>query len=78
METLKKLFPLSFQAKDMAQLIIYCLIYIVACTVLVFLISILARIPVLGLIFTLVSSLVEIYIAAGLIILFLVYFNILK
>lgn len=78
MEILKKAFPLSFQAKDLAQLIIYCLIYIVVGTVLGFLISILAKIPILGLIFTLVSSLVEIYIAAGLIILFLYYFKILK
>ena len=78
MKTLKKIFPLSFQAKDMAQLIIYCLIYLVAGTVLVFLINILARIPVLGLIFTLISSLVGIYIVAGLIILFLFYFKILK
>lgn len=78
METLKLLFPLSFQAKDMAQLIIYCLIYIVVGTILAFLIGILARIPILGLIFTLISSLLEIYVVAGLIILFLSYFEILK
>lgn len=78
METLKKIFPLSFQAKDTAQLVIYCLIYIVAGTVLAFLIGILARIPFLGLLFTLISSLLEIYVTAGLIILFLSYFNVLK
>lgn len=78
METLKQLFPLSFQAKDLSELIIYSLIYIVAGTVLAFLINILAMIPILGIIFTLVSSLVAIYIAAGLTILYLYYFKILK
>lgn len=78
MEILKKLFPLSFQAQDMAQLIIYCLIYIVAGAVLGFVIGLLSKIPVLGLIFTLIASLVGIYIAAGLTILFLYYFKILK
>ncbi len=78
MEILKKLFPLSFQAQDMAQLIIYCLIYIVAGTILGFVIGLLSKIPILGLIFTLIASLVGIYIAAGLIILFLYYFKILK
>ncbi len=78
METLKKFFPLSFQTKDMAQLIISCLIYLLVGAVLGFLISILARIPILGLIFTLISALLEIYIFAGLVILFLYYFKILK
>ncbi len=78
MEILKKLFPLSFQAQDMAQLIIYCLIYIVAGTILGFVIGLLSKIPILGLIFTLIASLVGIYIAAGLTILFLYYFKILK
>ncbi len=78
MEILKKLFPLSFQAQDMAQLIIYCLIYVVAGTILGFVIGLLSKIPILGLIFTLIASLVGIYIAAGLTILFLYYFKILK
>lgn len=78
METLKKLFPLSFQAKDMAQLIIYCLIYLVAGVILGFVIGLLTRIPILGYIFVLISSLAGIYITAGLVILFLAYFKILK
>lgn len=78
METLKKIFPLSFQAKDVAQLILFCLIYLVAGTIFAFLINILARIPLMGLIFTLISSLLEIYITAGLVILFLSYFKVLK
>lgn len=78
METLKKIFPLSFQAKDLPQLIIYCLIYLVADVILGFVIGILTRIPIMGYIFTLISSLAGIYITAGLVILFLAYFKILK
>lgn len=78
METLKKLFPLSFQAKDMSQLIIDCLIYLVAYVILGFVMGILIRIPLLGYIFTLVLSLITLYIVAGLTILFLYYFKILK
>ncbi len=78
METLKKIFPLSFQAKDVSQLIIYCLIYLVAGIVFGFVIGILARIPFLGYIFALISSLTELYITAGLVILFLYYFKVLK
>ena len=78
METLKKIFPLSFQAKDPSQLIIYCLIYLVADIILGFVIGILTRIPILGYIFALISSLAGLYITAGLVILFLVYFKVLK
>ncbi len=78
METLKKLFPLSFQAKDVSQLIIYCLIYLAGGIILGFVIGLLTRIPFLGYIFALISSLAGLYITAGLVILFLHYFKVLK
>ena len=78
METLKKIFPLSFGASDVSKLIIICLVYLVIGAVLGFVISILARIPVIGLIFSLIASLLELYLLFGLVILFLDYFKVLK
>ena len=78
MDTLKKIFPLSFCAYDVSKLILMCLIYVVAGTVSGFIIGLLARIPFLGMIFGLAASLVEIYVGFGLIILFLAYFKVIK
>lgn len=78
METLIKLFPLSFTANDISKLILNCLIYVVAATVIGFVIGILSHIPIIGFIFTLLSALLEIYLVFGLLILFLVYFKVIK
>lgn len=78
MDTLKKLFPFSFGAKDVAGLIIKTVVYIAADIVLGFLISLLAKIPFIGIIFSIAASLVGLYCLVGIVITFLDYFKILK
>ncbi|MBP3468391.1 MAG: hypothetical protein J6K26_02600 [Lachnospiraceae bacterium] len=78
MDTLKKLFPLSFCASDLSKLILISLIYVVVGTVLLFVIGLLAKIPIIGIPFSLLATLIEIYIAFGIVILLLDYFKVLK
>ena len=79
MDMLKQLFPISFKyTKDLANLIIGILIYIVVGAVIGFLIGILVNIPIIGIIFSIVGTLVEIYNIAGIVILILVFLKVLK
>ncbi len=79
MDMLKKFFPLSFQRKpDIAALVINILIQLVAGVVIGFVIGIVAGLPIIGIIFILVGSLLDLYITAGIIISLLDYFKILK
>ncbi len=78
MDTLKKLFPFSFEVKDVASLIIKIIVYLVAGAVIGFVLSILAKIPIIGIVVGLVGTLVEIYILAGIVIAVLDFCKILK
>lgn len=79
MDMLKKLFPLSFKYTDsVANLIIGILIYLVAGFIAGALIAILAKIPLIGLIFGIAGGLVDLYCFAGIVIQVLVYIKVLK
>lgn len=78
MELLKKIFPLSFDVKDVANLIIRILIYLVAGIVIGFVLKIVSIIPIVNLVVGLVGGVVELYIAAGIVIAVLDFLNILK
>lgn len=78
MELLKKCFPLSFGAKDIAGLIIKILIYLVVGIVAGVLLGVLSHIPVVNIVVGLVGGLVDLYCLAGIIITLLDYFKILK
>ena len=79
METLRKIFPYSFKEKnDIGALIINILIHVVLGTILKFVLGICIIIPVIGLIASLLSKLVEIYLAVGVILSVLDYFKVLK
>lgn len=79
MDLLKKLFPLSFKyVGSVANLVIGILIYLVGDVVAGAIIGLLAKLPVLGFIFSLVGSLVGLYCLAGIVILVLVYCKVLK
>lgn len=78
METLKKIFPFSFGVKDVASLVIKILIYIVVGAVIGFVLSVLGKIAIIGLIIRLVGTLVEIYILAGIVIAVLDFCKVLK
>ena len=78
MDMLKKIFPYSFSAKDLANLIIRILVYIVVGAVVGFVIGICAKLPLIGLIIDLLGGLVELYVLAGIIVMVLDYLKILK
>ncbi|MBE6779212.1 MAG: hypothetical protein E7541_07505 [Ruminococcaceae bacterium] len=78
MELLKKIFPFSFVAKDVASLVIICLLHLVVDVVLGFVIGLLAKLPIVGVVMGLVGSLVGLYVLAGLVLALLAYFKVLK
>lgn len=79
MDLLKKIFPLSFKYADtVANLIIGILIYVVAGAVVGVILGWLSLIPILGLIFSLVSTVLGIYCLAGIVIEVLLFTKVLK
>lgn len=79
MDTLKKLFPLSFKYTDsVANLIIGILIYLIGDVIAGAVIGLLAKLPLIGIVFGLIGSLVGLYCLAGIVILVLVYLKVLK
>ncbi len=79
MALLKKIFPYSFVAKkDVAALVINILIQLVVGIIAGVLIGILVKVPVLGIIISLIGGLVDLYVLAGIVISCLDYFKILK
>ena len=74
MDTLKKIFPLSFkEKKDVAALIINILIQLVVGIIAGALIAILAKIPIIGIIIGIVGALVDVYVVAGIVLAILHY-----
>ncbi len=69
MDTIKKIWPTPFKIKekDVASLLIQLIIFIVVCTVVGWLIGVLASIPIIGIIFSLVGALFEIYGVVGIV-----------
>ena len=78
MDMLKKIFPLSFKATELKPFIITLVIYIVADIICGAVIGLLAKIPVLGIIFGLLGSVVGIYMFVGLILAILYFVKVIK
>lgn len=78
MDMLKKIFPLSFGASDVANLIIKILIYVVAGAVFGAIIGFFGGIPLIGMIVSIVCSLIDIYCLAGIVIAVLDFLKVLK
>lgn len=80
MDILRKIWPTPFkiQEKNVASLIIQLVIFLVICAVVGWLIGILAAIPVLGIIFSLIGGLMEIYSTVGIVLCVLKFLGIVK
>ena len=79
MDALKKLFPLSFKyTKDVANLIIGILLYLVVGIVGGLVIGLTLLIPIVNLICGLVGALLDIYVLAGIVIQILVFAKVIK
>lgn len=78
MDMLKKYFPLSFKAKDLQGTIINCIICLVAGFVVSFVCDLLAKIPLIGFVFNLVSGLVGLYLLITIVLAILNHLKLLK
>ena len=78
MDMLKKFFPAAFKATEVKAFIISLIIYTLIDVVCGFVIGLLAKIPLIGIIFSLVGSLVGLYALVGVILSILVFVKVVK
>lgn len=78
MDILKKIFPTAFKATDVKPLIISLIIYVLIDIVCGFVIGLLAKIPILGIIFSLLGSIVGLYALVGVVLSILVFVKVIK
>lgn len=74
----KKFFPNAFKAKELSSFIVALVIYALIDVVCGFVIGLLAKIPVLGIIFSLLGSIVGLYALVGIVLSILVFVKVLK
>lgn len=78
MDMLKKYFSHAFKANDVKSFIIALIIYAVIAFVGGLILGLLAAIPILGIIFSIIGWLLEIYITVGVILSILVFVKVIK
>lgn len=80
MDFLKQLWPTPFKIKekDVASFIIQLVIFIIICAVVGFLIGILAKIKIIGVIFSIIGGVVELYGLIGIILCILKFVGVVK
>lgn len=78
MDLLKKFFPWSFKANDAKALIIAIIIYIVIGIVGGLIIGLLSWIPLIGWLFSIIGSLLDLYTLVGIILAILFFAKVLK
>lgn len=80
MDMLKQIWPMPFniKEKDIVSFLVQLIIFVLVCGVAGWLIAKLAGIAIIGIIFTLVGSLLEIYGLVGIILCVLVFLGIVK
>ena len=80
MDFLKKYWPAPFKImeKDIKSFVIRLLIFVVVCAVIGWLIGVLASIPIIGIIFSLIGALMELYGLVGIVLCILKFIGIVK
>lgn len=78
MDMLKKFFPHAFKATELTPFIVSLIVYVLIDIVCGFVIGLLAQIPILGIIFSLLGSLVGLYAFVGIVLSILVFVKVLK
>ena len=80
MDLLKKLWPTPFkiERKSLSSFLIQLIIFVVVCAVVGILIGLLSAIPILGVIFWILGSLLEIYSIVGRVLCILVFLDVIK
>ena len=78
MDFLKKMFPFSLNMDAVKKLVITIILYVVASTVVGFLLGLLSNIPVVGLLVNLISYLFGLYCTGGIVVAILVFAKVIK
>ena len=78
METIKRFFPHAFKAVELKPLIFSLVIYVLIDVVCGFIIGILAKIPLLGIVFSIIGTAIGLYALIGIILSILVFLNVIK
>lgn len=78
MDALKKFFPTAFKATELRAFIISLIVYVIIDVVCGFLISLPAKLPIIGFVFSLVGYLVGLYALVGIVLSILVFVKVLK
>lgn len=78
MDALKKFFPHAFKATELKAFIIALVIYVLIDIVCGAVIGLLAKIPLIGIIFSLLGSLIGLYALVGIVLSILVFVKVIK
>ena len=79
MENLKKYFPFSFtDKKDVSDLIIRTVIYVVVAAAVGLVLSVIGKIPFIGILVSVIGTAFDLYITATIVLMFLHYFKVIK
>lgn len=78
MDTLKKLFPNAFKATEVNNFIVALIIYAVIDVVCGVIIGLLAKLPIIGILFRLLGSVVGLYATGGIVLSILVFVKVIK
>lgn len=78
MDALKKIFPHAFKATELTPFIVSLVIYVLVDVVCGFVIGLLAKLPILGVIFSILGSVVGLYALVGIVLSILVFVKVLK
>ena len=78
MDMLKKIFPDAFRSLDVNNLIVTLLIYGIGSFLVGLVLGLLAKIPLIGMVFTLVSYLVGLYAIVGIVLAIMVFLKVIK
>ena len=78
MELLKKYFPIAFQATEVKPFIISLVIFVLIDVVCGAIVGLLAKLPIIGIIFSLVGTVVGLYALVGIVLSILVFVKVVK
>ena len=78
MDMLKKFFPLSFKVAETKDLVVSIVIYAIIDVVCGLIIGLLAKIPLIGILFSLVGSVIGLYALVGIILAILYFAKVIK
>ena len=78
MDMLKKFFPLSFKVAETKDLVVSIVIYAIIDVVCGLIIGLLAKIPLIGILFSILGSVIGLYAVAGIVLSILVFVKVIK